>query len=54
MNTTPTVTLSQNPSGYIDFDVNEAALALPDDEFIVLLEDSISMLKSQLLSVEQA
>lgn len=54
MNTIPSITLSLNSESFIDFQVNEAALSLPDDEFIALLEDSIAMLKSQLLSVEQS
>lgn len=54
MNTTPTITLTRNESGYIDFSVNQDALSLPDDEFVALLENSVAMLKSQLLSVEQS
>lgn len=50
----PKITLTLNSKSDLEIGFNEAASQLSEDEFIALLEDSINLIKSQLLSVEQS
>lgn len=50
----PQITITLNTNSDLEINFNDVALFLPEDEFIALLEDSINLLKSQLLSVEQS
>lgn len=49
----PQIIITRNSNSDLDLDFNAAALGLPEDEFIALLEDTIKLLQSQVLLVEQ-
>jgi hypothetical protein len=50
----PSITITRNTISDLELFASKEALALPEDEFIALVEDSIKLLQSQLLSIQQA
>lgn len=50
----PQIIVTQKSTSDLDLEFSAEALKLPEDQFIALLEDSIKLLQSQLLSVEQS
>jgi hypothetical protein len=50
----PQITIILNTKSDLEIGFNQAALQLPEDQFIALIEDSINTLKSQLLLIEQS
>ena len=50
----PSITITRNTSSDLELSASKEALLLPEDEFIALVEDSIKLLQSQLLSIQQA
>jgi hypothetical protein len=50
----PTLTITKKSQSNLDIDFNPEALSLPEDEFVALLEDSIKLLQSQILLIQES
>lgn len=50
----PQIIITRKTISDLELDFNKDASGLSDDEFIALLENSIKLLQSQLLSIEQS
>lgn len=46
------IKLSRNDNGSIDCELSDEAINLDNDSFVALLQDSIAMLKAELLTAE--
>jgi len=51
---TPQILLYRTESGEVSFSVNDAALKLPEEELFAFLDDCITTLKTQAISIEQS
>ena len=50
----PSITIIRNTFSDLELFANKAALSLPEDEFISLVQDSIRLLQSQIMLIEQS
>jgi hypothetical protein len=50
----PVLTITKKSQSNLDIDFNAEALSLPEDGFIALLEDSIKLLQSQILLIQES
>lgn len=50
----PSITLIRQSQSDLEIIFNNESIKLSDDEFIALLEDSIKLLQSQILLIEQS
>jgi hypothetical protein len=50
----PAITITKKSQSNLDIDFNTEALSLPEDQFMELIEDSIKLLQSQILLIQEA